>query len=114
MTTKQTNFLKLFPDHIFRYLDRTGNGRFAVKSDVLREDLNIDGFCSYFTVNGFANFKNNKSGEEENLTSINGFWVDIDGRKDTDELTDIRKMLDPTAIIETGHGHHIQIGRAHV
>lgn len=107
MTTKQTNFLKLFPDHCFRYLDRTGNSRPQLNSDVLREDLNETGYCSYFTVNGFADFKKTFTAKEETLTSINGFWVDIDGRKDTDELTEIRKLIDPTAILETGNGYHI-------
>jgi len=97
-------FLDSFPDHVFRYIDQTGNGRPPVSSTVKREDLNVDGYEAYFTVNGF---KNAPDAKKDNCTSLNAFFVDIDGRKDLNELEEIKKLLEPTFIIETKNGYHI-------
>jgi hypothetical protein len=102
--TKQEKFLTFFPDCTYRYLDQTGDSRPPISSAVKRDELNLNKYESYFTVNGFRNAPN---AQKENCSSINAFFVDIDGRKDMDELTDIRKMLDPTIIVETGRGHHL-------
>lgn len=107
MDKKITPFLTFFPDHCYRYLDRTGANRPPISSAVIRNDLNVIGYDSYFTPNGFANFKDNQSATRENCTSLNSFWVDIDGRKDLEELEEIKKRLNPTFILETFHGHHI-------
>jgi P4 family phage/plasmid primase-like protien len=100
----EEQFLAYFPDHAFRYLDQTGEGRPPISSGDIIPELNAKKYESYFTVNGFRSAPN---AQKENCSSINAFFVDIDGRKDMDELTDIRKKLDPTFIIETGRGHHL-------
>lgn len=97
-------FLDSFPDHVFRYIDQTGNGRPPVSSTVKREDLNVDGYEAYFTVNGF---KDAPDAKKDNCTSLNAFFVDIDGRKDLSELEEIKKLLEPTFIIETKNGYHM-------
>ena len=102
--TKQQKFLTFFPDHCFRYLDQTGQARPPISSSFQQPELNTNKYESYFTVNGFRDAPN---AQKENCSSLNAFFVDIDGRKDMDELTDIRKMLDPTFIVETGRGHHL-------
>ncbi len=66
--------------------------------------MNEQGFEAYFTVNGFENAPNAKI---ENCSSLNAFFVDIDGRKDPEELEAIKKKLDPTFILETKNGYHI-------
>jgi len=104
MDTQKLKFLDCFPDHVYRYIDQTGSGRPPVSSRERRDDLNIAGYESYFTVNGFKGAPNAK---KENCSSINSFFVDIDGRKDLEELENIKKKLDPTFIIETGRGFHI-------
>jgi len=104
MPIKKYKFLDSFPDHVYRYIDQTGEGRPPVTSETLREDLNEQGYEAYFTVNGFKEVKDAK---KENCTSINAFFVDIDGRKDTDELDEISKKIEPSFILETKNGHHI-------
>lgn len=105
MTTKNNdNFLSLFPGHTYRYIDQTGEARPPISSAEMREDLNLNKYESYFTVNGFKGAINAK---KENCSSLNAFFVDIDGRKDMKELVQIRKKLDPTYIIETMNGFHI-------
>jgi len=99
-------FLTYFPDHCFRYLDRTGNNRPPISSLEKRDDLNLLGYDAYFTPNGFADFKNNPSAIKENCTSLNGFFVDIDGRKEWSEIEEIMKRLVPTFVLETFHGYH--------
>lgn len=99
-------FLSYFPDHVYRYLDRTGLDRQAVKSSKIRPDLNAQGYDSYFTPNGFADFEKNNQAKMEDCTSLNSFWVDIDGRKDLEEIEVIKSKLNPSFILETGHGHH--------
>lgn len=107
MDKSKAQFLEFFPDHVYRYIDQTGSARPPISSAVRRDDLNLDGYEAYFTVNGFANFKDRPYATIDDLTSINSFWVDIDGRKDQAELEDIKKKIDPTFILETGNGHHI-------
>lgn len=102
----KNNFLSFFPNHVFRYLDRTGLNRPPIISTKIRTDLNLIGYDSYFTPNGFANFEINKEAKMADCTSLNSFWIDIDGRKDLDEIEEIKKKLNPSFILETGHGHH--------
>jgi P4 family phage/plasmid primase-like protien len=97
-------FLTYFPDHAFRYIDQTGEGRLPVACSERKDDLNLQGYESYFTVNGFKDAPN---AQKENCTSLNAFFVDIDGRKDLDELEEIKAKLDPTFIVETQNGYHI-------
>jgi len=94
-------FLDFFPNHKYRYIKK---GEPAEQSDTLLPELNKNGYESYFTVNGFATAHDNK---KEQCTNINSFFIDIDGRKDPDELARIEARLAPTFIIETGHGYHI-------
>jgi len=97
-------FLNYFPDHAYRYIDQTGEGRLPVACAERNDELNIQGYESYFTVNGFKNAPN---AQKDSCTSINAFFVDIDGRKDAAELEDIKQKLDPTFITETQNGYHI-------
>ncbi len=97
-------FLTFFPDHVFRYIDQTGDGRVPVSSAERKDELNTNGYESYFTVNGFKNSPNEK---KENCSSINAFFIDIDGRKDLEELEQIKELLDPTFILETMNGYHL-------
>jgi len=97
-------FLTFFPDHVYRYIDQTGEGRPPVSCSERRDELNINGYESYFTVNGFKNAPN---AQKENCSNINAFFVDIDGRKDLEELEAIKSKLDPTFILETMNGYHI-------
>lgn len=101
---QDNKFLTFFPGHVFRYIDQTGLGRVPFSSSVRRDDLNLEGYESYFTVNGFENAPNAKI---ENCSSLNAFFVDIDGRKDEKEIDAIKEKLDPTFILETKNGYHI-------
>ena len=103
-TQKETKFLDMFPGHVFRYIDLTGDGRAPVSSVEKQWKLNRNGYESYFTVNGFEGAPDAR---KEHCTSLNAFFIDIDGRKDLDELEEIKKRLMPTFIIETMNGHHI-------
>jgi P4 family phage/plasmid primase-like protien len=94
-------FLEYFPNHKYRYIKK---GEPAKPSAKLLPELNKNGYESYFTVNGFASASDNKKEQCINLTA---FFIDIDGRKNLDELEDIKKRLDPTFIIETKNGHHV-------
>lgn len=100
--TKKT-FLDNFPSHLYRYIDGAGNGRPPISSNEKREDLNIQGYDAYFTINGFAG----QNAQKENCICINAFFVDIDGRKDEKELEEIKSKLPPTYITETKNGYHI-------
>lgn len=104
MKPKKYKFLDSFPGHQYRYIDQTGEGRAPVSSDVLRDDLNKQGYEAYFSVNGFADAADAK---KEHCSSINSFFVDIDGRKDSTELDSIKSRLMPTFITETKNGYHI-------
>lgn len=101
---KTNQFLTFFPGHVYRYIDQTGLGRPPVSSIEKRDDLNQAGYEAYFTVNGFENAPNAKL---DNCSSLNAFFVDIDGRKDLKELEEIKRKLDPTFILETKNGYHI-------
>lgn len=104
VTPKKHKFLESFPDHVYRYIDQTGEGRLPVSSETRRDELNKNGYEAYFTVNGF---KGAPDAKKENCTSINSFFIDIDGRKDASELEEIKKRLMPTFILETKNGYHI-------
>lgn len=104
MKNDNDKFLDSFPDHVYRYIDQTGNGRAPVSSAVPRPDLNIAGYEAYFTVNGF---KDAPDAKKEHCSSLNAFFVDIDGRKDPKELEEIKAKLEPTFILETKNGFHL-------
>lgn len=106
MKKDTTQMLDCFPDHCYRYLDRTGANRPPISSFEKRDDLNLLGYDSYFTPNGFANFKENMSAVKDNCTSLNSFFVDIDGRKEWSEIEEIKKRLEPSFVLETFHGYH--------
>lgn len=97
-------FLSYFPGHIYRYIDSTGQARAPQVSTKIDSSLNLKGYESYFTVNGFSDTPN---AQKENCSNLNAFFVDIDGRKDEAELEAIKSKLDPTFIIETKNGYHI-------
>jgi len=101
---KTPKFLEYFPDHLYRFIDQTGAARFAISAPEYRKDLNEQGYDAFFTVNGF---KNAPDAKREHCTSLNAFFVDIDGRKDEKELEAIKARLLPTFIIETMRGYHI-------
>ena len=103
-TPKKSKFLDSFSDHVYRYIDQTGAGRPAVSSETRRDDLNANGYEAYFTVNGF---KGTQDAKKEQCTSINAFFIDIDERKDVNELEEIKKRLAPTYILETMRGYHV-------
>lgn len=105
MTPKnKKEFLTYFPDHVYRYIDQTGENRPPVSSTDRKDELNKKGYESYFTVNGFKDAPN---AQKDNCSSLNAFFVDIDGRKDESEIERIREKLDPTFVIETMNGYHI-------
>jgi P4 family phage/plasmid primase-like protien len=97
-------FLSFFPNHVYRYIDLTGGGRQPQASVEKKDSLNLKGYESYFTVNGFQDAPDYK---KENCTNLNAFFVDIDSRKDLKELEAIKTKLDPTFIVETKNGFHI-------
>lgn len=101
---KVPKFLEYFPGHSFRFIDQTGEGRFAITSNEYKKDLNVQGYDAFFTVNGF---EGKPDAKRENCTSLNAFFVDIDGRKDEKEITEIKARLEPTFIIETMRGYHM-------
>ena len=97
-------FLTYFPNHVYRYIDLTGQGRSPISIAEIRPDLNLKGYESYFTVNGFAGSSN---AQKEQCTNLNSFFVDIDGRKDPEELEKIKEKFNPTFITETKNGYHV-------
>ena len=103
MAEKKVKMLDSFPNHKYRYIDQTGQGRVPISSNEVRPDLNKDKYEAYFTVNGFADCKDNK---KEQCTNLNAFFIDIDNRKSLEELEEIKKKLEPTFIVETMKGYH--------
>ena len=103
MTKTKEKMLDSFPNHKYRYIDQTGQGRVPISSNEVRADLNKDKYEAYFTVNGFADCKDNK---KEQCTNLNAFFIDIDNRKSLEELEEIKKKLEPTFIVETMKGYH--------
>lgn len=99
---KNYQFLDYFPQHKYRYIDQTGNGRPPVSSSEIRPELNTQGYESYFTVNGFSGVDSKK----ENCICINSFFIDIDEKISNEQIDKIKARLDPTFIIETFHGFH--------
>ena len=97
-------FLTFFPGHAYRYIDSTGQGRPPQVCAEKNDSLNLKGYESYFTVNGFGK---SPTAQKDQCTNLNSFFVDIDGRKDQAELELIKSKLDPTFIIETKNGWHI-------
>jgi len=97
-------FLTYFPGHVFRYIDLTGQARPPKPCTEINSDLNLQGYESYFTVNGFSN---STKATKAQCTSLNSFFIDIDGRKDLDELEYIKLKFDPTFINETQRGYHL-------
>jgi P4 family phage/plasmid primase-like protien len=105
MTEELKNpFLTFFPDHVYRYIDTTGNIRQPYSLKEQNPELNKQGYDSYFTVNGFKDAPN---AQKENCSSINAFFVDIDGRKEIAEIEHIKTLLHPTFVIETMNGYHV-------
>lgn len=100
----KNKMLDYFENHKFRFIDQTGENRPPISSEKYREDLNNKGYEAYFTVNGFANYQDNR---KEQCINLNSFFVDIDGRKDQKELEQIKDRLMPTFITETKNGYHI-------
>jgi putative DNA primase/helicase len=103
-TPRKHRFLESFPDHVYRYIDQTGAGRAPVSSAERRDDLNAKGYESYFTVNGF---RGQPDARREHCTSLNAFFVDIDGRKDPAEIEAARQRLEPSFVLETKNGYHL-------
>lgn len=103
MSKSKPTMLDHFPGHKYRFIDQTGEGRFPVSSDTMREDLNETGYEAYFTVNGFEGTVHTK----EHCTNLNAFFIDIDGRKDIEELERIKERLEPSFITETKNGYHV-------
>lgn len=102
---KKNTFLDSFPNHIYRYLDTTGNGRSAIPKKEISPELNEkQGYDSYFTVNGFSDFS---QATYENCINLNAFYIDIDGRKNEQEIEEIKKTLDPSFVVETMRGYHV-------
>ncbi len=97
-------FLTYFPNHVYRYIDSTGQGRAPQASKEIKTELNLKGYESYFTVNGFAGSADAK---KNNCSNLNAFFIDIDGRKDLEELEDIKIKFNPTFITETQNGFHL-------
>lgn len=111
-------FLSLFRDSIFVSIPNKG-GALLHTHDIQKvlernTDEVMDG--AYFTVNGFANFKEGEyhGRTKQNVTSFNANFLDIDLTPDTrrtqaeliyKELCE--KNLKPTAVVLTGKGLHV-------
>lgn len=102
MKKQETNFISFFPNCKFRYLDLAGKGHPPVSSDTLREDLNKEGYDSFFTVNGFTG----TDAKKENCINLNAFFIDVDKKLSEKEIDAIKAILAPTFITETFNGFH--------
>lgn len=95
-------FIDFFPNCKFRYLDLAGNNRAPVSSDERRDDLNQNGYCAFFTPNGFEG----ATAIKNNCINLNAFYIDIDKNLTEEEVFKVRSILEPTFIIQTLHGFH--------
>ena len=75
--TRNKKFLDYFSGHVYRYIDQTGLGRPPISSIERRDDLNIAGYESYFTVNGFENAPNAKIENSLNIQGLLRRFSDI-------------------------------------
>lgn len=102
MKKQDNTFISFFPNTRFRYLDLGGRNRPAISSDVIRPELNNDGYDSFFTVNGFTG----NDAKKENCINLNAFFCDIDKKLTEAEIEEIKNILMPTFITETFNGFH--------
>jgi len=98
----KNNFLSFFPNCKFRYLDLTGSNKPPVSSDILREDLNKQGYDSFFTPNGFEG----ATAVKDNCINLTSFYIDVDKKLSEEDINKIKAKLDPTFIIQTMNGFH--------
>jgi P4 family phage/plasmid primase-like protien len=99
--TKQ-QFLSFFPNAKFRYLDLTGNNRLPISSNEKRNDLNAQGYCAFFTPNGFEG----DTATKDKCINLNSFFIDIDKKLTKEEIENVKTILEPTFIIQTFNGFH--------
>jgi putative DNA primase/helicase len=83
-------------------LDLNGSGRPPISSDTQRNDLNIQGYCAFFTPNGFEGGNATKG----NCINLSAFYIDIDKKLSGEDIDGIKKILDPTFVIQTMNGFH--------
>jgi len=102
MKKNDTQFITFFPNCKFRYLDLTGSNRPPVSSPIQRDDLNKDGYCAFFTPNGFTG----DNATKENCSNLSAFYIDIDKHLTLEEIDKLKLVLDPTFIIKTFNGFH--------
>ena len=98
----KNKFINFFPNCKFRYLDLTGGKRFPMSSEVQKENLNEQGFCAFFTPNGFE-------GVDATINScinLNSFYIDVDEKLSDEAIEKIKEKLDPSFIISTKNGYH--------
>lgn len=113
-------FLDLFRDSIFVAIPSSGNGSLLHTRNftkvMARNENESLAEGAYFTVNGFANFKEGSliGRTKKNVTTLNGNFLDIDLTPETrrieaetiyEELR-IKNFL-PTAVVLTGKGLHV-------
>ena len=96
-------FITYFPNCKFRYLDLADNGKPPVSSDTQKNELNEQGYDSFFTPNGFEGIDATK----ENCSNLNAFYVDIDEKLSDEEIEKIKSKFNPTFIVKTMQGFHI-------
>lgn len=102
MPNSKEKFITFFPYCKFRYLDLSGKGKPPISSDTQNDELNKQGYDSFFTPNGFAG----TTAVKENCIVLSSFYIDIDHKLTEAEIDDIKKILDPTFIIKTFNGFH--------
>jgi P4 family phage/plasmid primase-like protien len=95
-------FLTFFPNCKFRYLDLSGGNKPPISSDTQKDELNKQGYDSFFTPNGFAG----NTATRDNCINLSAFYIDIDHKLSEAEMDEIKKTLDPTFIIKTMQGFH--------
>ena len=102
MTIGKNKFITFFPNCKFRYLDLAGKGRAPISSDIQRDDLNKQGYDSFFTPNGFKG----STATKNNCINLTSFYIDVDKKLTEKEIEKIKLKLDPTFIIQTMNGFH--------